>query len=304
MSEGMKFFLPATLEEALLRKAEFGERARFVAGGTDLVLQVRSGRHAPAALIRLPVDETLPVLNGNRLRVSAFTRLRVLELDALLLEHAPLLAEAISQIGSPQIRCAGTLGGNLGNASPAADSVPPLLVYEADIHVASVKGPRTVAVADFFTGPGRTVLAADEVITAVSLPSKASTAGSLPSKASADICLFRKFGARGANVISSASFAARIVVNEEAVVEAFLAAGSVAPRPVRLPQTEAALQGLARQEFNRPETIGALSATLVAEVTPISDVRGSAWYKTQVIDRCLQYLADLLRPPQGKGGPS
>ena len=286
--EAMQFLLPVTLEEALQRKAEFGERGRFVAGGTDLVLQVGSGRHSPEALIRLPVDEAEPVLAGGRLRISAFTRLRILERHPLLMEHAPLLAEAIAQIGSPQIRWAGTLGGNLGNASPAADSVPPLLVYGAEIEVASVGGTRLVAVEDFFTGPGRTVLAADEAIVAVSVPLELGT----------HVALFRKFGARGANVISSASFAARIVLAGDTITEARLAAGSVAPRPIRLPQTEAALEGLARQDFLRPETTRDLAATLAAEVTPISDVRGSAWYKGQVVNHCLQYLADQLRPRQ------
>jgi CO/xanthine dehydrogenase FAD-binding subunit len=283
--KSMEFLLPATLEEALQQKAEAGEGGRFVAGGTDLVLQVGNGRHQPEKLIRLPVDEAEPLLSGDRLRISAFARLRILERHPLLLEHVPILAEAISQIGSPQIRWAGTLGGNLGNASPAADSVPPLLVYDADIEVASVRGRRTVAVADFFTGPGRTVLAPDEAIVAVNVPL---TGGR-------DRSMFRKFGPRGANVISSASFAARVKFVDGKVTEARLAAGSVAPRPVRLPQTEAALQGLRRRDFAQNETIKGLTATLTAEVKPISDVRGSAWYKTQVVDRCLQFLADQLQ---------
>ncbi len=296
-SEAMKFFLPATLEEALEQKAKFGERGRFVAGGTDLVLQVGNGRHAPEALIRLPVEEVEPVISEGRLRISAFTRLRVLEKTPLLLEHAPILAEAIAQIGSPQIRWAGTLGGNLGNASPAADSVPPLLVHNARIEVASMRGKRAIAVADFFTGPGKSVLDPDEAIVAVDLP-LTNGATDVPLDEGNVCSLFRKFGPRGANVISSASFAARIVLVEGTVTEARLAAGSVAPRPIRLPETEAALQGLARQDFASPEIVRELSAKLTAEVNPISDVRGSVWYKTQVVDRCLHYLADQLRPQQ------
>jgi CO/xanthine dehydrogenase FAD-binding subunit len=283
--KSMEFLLPATLEEALRLKADAGEGGRFVAGGTDLVLQVGSGRHQPEKLIRLPVDEAEPVLSGERLQISAFTRLRILERHPLLLEHVPILAAAISQIGSPQIRWAGTLGGNLGNASPAADSVPPLLVYDADIEVASVRGRRTVAVADFFIGPGKTILAPDEAIVAVNVPLSVGN----------DRCLFKKFGPRGANVISSASFAARVKFVDGKVTEARLAAGSVAPRPVRLPQTEAALLGLAVEDFAQKEVINGLTATLTAEVKPISDVRGSAWYKTQVVDRCLQFLADQLQ---------
>ncbi len=283
--DSMEFLLPATLEEALQQKADVGEGGRFVAGGTDLVLQVGNGRHQPEQLIRLPVDEAEPVLEQGRLKISAFTRLRILERHPLVRQHAPILAEAISQIGSPQIRWAGTLGGNLGNASPAADSAPPLLVYDAEIEVASIRGKRTVAVTDFFTGPGKTILAADEAIVAIYVPTSGGS----------DRCLFRKFGARGANVISSASFAALVKFVDGKVAEARLAAGSVAPRPVRLPQTEAALQGLTKQDFAQDETIKELTATLSAEVKPISDVRGSAWYKTQVVERCLHYLADQLQ---------
>lgn len=286
--EAAQFFLPATLAEALQYKAEFGESGRFVAGGTDLVLQVGSGRQAPVALIRLPDDDTEPVVERGRLRISAFTRLRVLERHPMLLAHTPLLAEAIAQIGSPQIRCAGTLGGNLGNASPAADSAPPLLVYGAEVEVASSSGSRTVAMEDLFTGPGRTVLAADEAIVAVHVPLVPGT----------NVSLFKKFGPRGANVISSASFAALITLDGETICQARLAAGSVAPRPIRLRQTEAALSGLTRAHFVRPETTADLVATLAAEVTPISDVRGSAWYKSQVVDNCLCYLAEQLRPQQ------
>jgi CO/xanthine dehydrogenase FAD-binding subunit len=280
------FLLPATLSEALELKATHGERARFVAGGTDLLLQVRAGRHSPDVLIRLPLTAEGARLEGDRLVIPARTPLRTLEQDPLLLEHAPLLAEAIGQIGSPQIRNAGTLGGNLGNASPAADSAPPLLVYGAAVHLRSPGGEREVAIGDFFTGPGRTVVGPDEVIDALSMPVPEGT----------EVGFFRKFGPRGANVISSANFAARIRMREGKVEAAFLAAGSVAPRPIRLVATEQALAGRRRREFDQEAARTALAQTLRAEVAPISDVRGSAWYKAQVVERCFEYLLEQVRP--------
>jgi CO/xanthine dehydrogenase FAD-binding subunit len=281
-----EFFLPDTIAAALALKAEWRERARFVAGGTDLVLQLRALRHTPEVLIRLPLAEADPTVLNGVLRVPALTPLATLERHPLMLEHVPLLADAIGQVGSPQIRYAGTLGGNLGNASPAADSVPPLLVYEADLELGSSTGTRLVKVSEFFVGPGKTVLRADEAVVAIHIP----VSGGM------EVGFFRKFGPRGANVISSASFAARALVREGTITGAFLAAGSVAPRPIRLPLTEAALVGLSRREFQRPETVVRLQTVLAGEVSPISDVRGSAWYKTQVVERCLHYLCELLRP--------
>ncbi len=285
-SVAREFFLPDTLAAALLLKAEWQERARFVAGGTDLVLQVRSGRHSPEVLIRLPVAVAEPTVSEGVLRVPALTPLATLERHPLMLEHAPLLADAIGQIGSPQIRYAGTLGGNLGNASPAADSVPPLLVYEASLELASSAGVRLVKASEFFIGPGKTVLAADEAVVAAQIPLCDGM----------ELGFFRKFGPRGANVISSASFAARALVLDGKITGVFLSAGSVAPRPIRLPMTEAAIVGLSRRAFHHPETLVGLLAVMAKEISPISDVRGSAWYKAQVLERCLHYLCELLRP--------
>lgn len=284
VSKTCSFLLAASLQEALEAKAEYGERARFVSGGTDLLLQVRAGRHSPELLIGLPPTTEPVTLQRDRLCIPARTPLRHFERDPLLIAHASIVAEAFSQIGSPLIRNVATLGGNLGNASPAADSVPPLLVYNADLELQSIRGCRLMPVDEFFVGPGRTEVAPDEAITAVYL--SIDPAG--------DALLFRKFGPRGANVISSASCAAWLRFDGSSIVEARLAAGSVAPRPIRLPKTEAALKGQSVSALPIPD----LLAVARQDVRPISDVRGSDWYKEEVVVRAVHHLLDTL----GTGG--
>ena len=282
-NDGTRVFRPATLEEALRHKADYGEHGRFVAGGTDMVLQALAGRHRPRAFIRLPAAANLPVENEGAVTICALTPLRLVERSELVREKLPLLATAFSQIGSPLIRNLGTLGGNLGNASPAADSAPPLLVYGAALRLASVRGVRVLPVQDFFLGPGRTALAQDEAIIEALLP--------LPGED--ELTVFRKFGPRGANVISSANFAARLALPNGEVSMAALAAGSVAPRPKRLPRTEAAVTGLTTAQFGDEAVVQNIVAVLRQEIAPIDDVRGSAWYKGRVVELCVRHLAAL-----------
>jgi len=278
-----RFLLPATVPEALKLKARHGDGARFVAGGTDMLLQAHAGRHSPEVFIRLPLGANAPEANKGAIVLCAITPLRLLERSELVREKLPLLAEAISQIGSPLIRNLGTLGGNLGNASPAADSAPPLLVLGAGLRLASVRGERLLPVSEFFLGPGRTALAPDEVITEAVVP--------IPEEGS--LLLFSKFGPRGANVISSANFAARLSFAGNKVKEVGLAAGSVAPRPIRLPETEAALTGLSAAQFGEDDVVDFLIGVLRREIAPIDDVRGSAWYKGRVVEMCIRRLAAL-----------
>lgn len=288
-SQASQVFMPVTLDEALRLKAKFGDEARFVAGGTDLLLQVKMGKHVPRAYIRLVCANQVSAMRDESVFISAFATLDSVIADPCVSSRLPLLVEALSRIGSPHVRNLATLGGNLGNASPAADSVPPLLVYSARVNLESIAGTREVPIEQFFVGPGKTVLDSNEVITGVTVP--------LPG--SNELTYFNKFGPRGANVISSASFGARLIFDGQIVTTAFLAAGSVAPRPIRLPQTERALTGRNVSELAEPSTRRHLVDTLAREISPITDVRGSAWYKSTVIQQCLKRLLELTGAKQG-----
>lgn len=283
--KGVEMLTPKTVAEALDLKARFGVNARFVAGGTDLLLKTRAGVYSPQALIRVPGESGPDVEQvDGMLRVCALVPVSQLLSSGLLHDKAPLLAAGLAQLGSPQIRNAATLGGNLGNASPCCDSGPPLLVYEALVEVHSVTSRRMVPADGFFLGPGETVLESDEMVVAVHVPLTLD----------GDRVFYHKFGARGANVIASANFAGRVGVKDSTLVFVRLAAGSVAPVPARLRVVEDALLGTPVSRLANPEFRAGVADALEQDISPISDVRGSMWYKNKVIQLSVEQMMDEL----------
>lgn len=258
---------PQTLTEALRLLA--AGPGRVLAGGTDLY---------PAAAARLagPIIDLAAVaeLSGLRsgpgrqsgLRIGALTPWTTLA-EAKLPPALRALQQAARQVGGRQVQNAGTIGGNLCNASPAADGVPPLLAVGAEVELASALGTRRLALSDFLRGPRRTALGADEVLTAVLIPDSGLQGRSA----------FVKLGARSHLVISVAMVAARLVVQAGRVVDAAVAVGSCSPVAVRLPAVEAALRGALPAE--------AVDRVRVPDVTealaPIDDVRATAAYRCQ-----------------------
>jgi CO/xanthine dehydrogenase FAD-binding subunit len=257
---------PRSLDEALRLKAERPE-AVPIQGGTDVMVELNFDRGRPPALLNL---NEVPELRGwsrenGALRLgSGLTYTEAMEVP--LSEAAPALAEASRTIGGPQIRNRGTLGGNLGTASPAGDALPPLLVYGAGVELASTRGSRTVPLVDFLTGPKRNALEPDELIVAV----HADAAGSRQT--------FMKVGPRNAMVIAVVSLA---VVLDEERGEVRASFGSAGPVPGLV---TAPLQG--RDEL--PERVAAAAS-------PIDDVRGTATYRrhalriltARALERCL-----------------
>ena len=277
---------PGSLDEALELKAQHGDGGRFVAGGTDLQLKIAAGVFAPRALIRLPAPEAEPVtLRHGMARVCALTPVARLAASARLNRVLPLLAKGLSVLGSPQIRNAATIGGNLGNASPCCDCGPPLLVYGARVVLRGTGGGREVPIAEFFTGPGGTVVEPDELIEAVVVP--------VPQR---DEQIFhQKFGPRGANVIASANFAGRVHIEGRRLDDVLLAAGSVAPKPVRLTNLEQLLVDCTIPQLKEPDTEDEVNQALDRDISPITDVRGSIWYKGKVIQLSVHKMLEELK---------
>jgi CO/xanthine dehydrogenase FAD-binding subunit len=256
---------PRTLEEALRLKAE-APSAWPIAGGTDVLVEVNFDRARPAALINL--NEVAELRGWSRengtLRLAA--GLTYTECRRTLAEALPALAEASRTVGSPQIQNRGTLGGNLGTASPAGDALPPLLVEGATVELASVRGSRRLPLEDYLLGPKRTALAPDELIVAVHVQ---------PSGARQT---FMKVGPRNAMVIAVASLALAVDPERDEVRAAFGSAGPV-PRLVTAPLAE----------------VDALPERVAAAASPIDDVRGTAAYRRhalrvltrRALERCL-----------------
>jgi len=266
------FLAPETWAEALAAKAEHPD-AVPVAGGTDVMVELNFDHRRPPALLDLTrvaeLREWSPDADGTIRLGAGVTYARVIdELGGVL----PGLAMASRTVGSPQIRNRGTVGGNLGAASPAGDSHPPLLAADAVVEVASAaRGTRLVPVAEFYTGVKRNALAADELIAAVLVPS-----ASGPQQ-------FCKIGTRNAMVIAVSAFGFALHSDRKAVGTGI---GSAAPTPRRAGEAAAFLSG-ELEAAGLWESRGALPESLAREfghrvrdaAAPIDDVRGSAAYR-------------------------
>jgi CO/xanthine dehydrogenase FAD-binding subunit len=250
----MDVLTPRSLEEALRLKAEVPE-ARFVQGGTDVLVELNFDRSRPPALINLNEVGELrgwSRVNGGLSLGAGLTYTDCMQ--APLAELLPALAEASRTVGSPQIRNRGTIGGNLGTASPAGDALPPLLVEEAEVEVASVRGARRLPLAEFVVDVKRNDLAPDELIVAVRLEPSGTTQ------------TFMKVGPRNAMVIAVCSLALAVDRDREEVRAAF---GSAARVPTLVTAPLADADGF-------PEAVAAAAS-------PIDDVRGTADYRRHAL---------------------
>lgn len=264
----LEYHRPRSIEEALRLKSLLAG-ASFIAGGTDLMVQMRAGKTAPAALISLRgVPDMDGIDEGPPARLGGLTLVADIADSTFLAERYGALHDGARPFGSVQIRNAATLGGNLVNASPAADLAPPLLVHDARVHLRSPGGERTIALEELLVGPGQTALSADEILGAVTLPDPGAGSGS---------AFLRK--TRVSMDIALVSAAAWVRVEDGRCVEARVAAGAVAPTPVRLPRVEAALVGRPIDE----DSLAEASRLAPEEVQPISDIRASADYRRHLV---------------------
>jgi CO/xanthine dehydrogenase FAD-binding subunit len=265
------YLAPQTLDEALEALGKQPDGARIIAGGTDMIPRMRSRMVAPTLLVDLRLLGLDGIkVNGNGIRIGASsTHTNILESD-MLAEHCPALVEAVKDIAGPPVRNRGTVGGNLVNASPAADLAPPLLVYDAVAVVVKADAERGVRLAEFFTGPGQTVLAADEILTEIRIPA-------IPQNTASK---FIKLGKRKAMAIAVVSAAARLTLNEAGkITQARIALGSVAPTPMRAFKAEAMLEGQMPSE----ELFTEAGQVASSEASPISDIRASGDYRKKMV---------------------
>lgn len=261
---------PGSLAEALLALAERPD-ALVIAGGTDLLVQLRDGRKRAATLVDLDRLDLAGVRETNGgIEIGAATPMDRIAADPRIRRLHPALAEAAAQIGAWPIQCRATLGGNLANASPAADTAPALLVADASLTLVSHGGTRKVPVEEFFRAPGRSALAPAELILSVLLPTPSEERGLRAFES------FVKVGSRREQIISMVSLAGRaLVAGDGTFSEVRLAFGSVAPTPVRARRTEHLITG------RRPDAELRREATRVLQddISPIDDVRAPAGYR-------------------------
>lgn len=241
--------------------------AMIVAGATDFIPLVRAGRwHTRLALDITGLDDLRyiePV--GKGLEIGALTTHAELAGSALVLHHAPVLAEAARTVAGPQIQARATLGGNICTASPAADTVPALLVLDAEIVLSGAEAERRMPLSEFLVGPGQTALRPGELVKSVYIPPVPPGSG----------MAFDKLGKRKALIISIANAAVLLVADGSCISEARLALGAVAPTVVRCPAAEAFLVGHVADE----SVFGEGASRIQETIQPIDDVRATAAYR-------------------------
>lgn len=298
----MQYLRAQNLGQALAQAAEAaGERMKFIAGGTDLAVQIAEGALDPTLLIDISAAEELRRIgfSAEGLRIgAAVTIAELLEAAQAAAggrppKSAPIprcLLQGAGSIGSPQIRYLGTIGGNVCNASPCGDTLAPLIVLAGSFTVRSVQGSRVVAAEEFFLGPKVTVLEPGEILESILIPP-----AHLQGRSA-----FRMIGKRNGQVISQVNVAVWLEREQSkaaaAIEDIRIAAGSVAPIPLRLGRTEQLLRGRVPDK----SLLQAAAKAVQEEIQPISDVRTSQAYRRSVTASLfMDVMAEVL---ESKGG--
>jgi CO/xanthine dehydrogenase FAD-binding subunit len=248
-----------------------------------MLVKMRTSQFRPPALISLgSIDALSGIASGDGTRIGAMTTIGELTGNAMLIRDYPVLVEAARRLGSMQIRNAATIGGNLANCSPCADTAPPLLVHEARVRLQSPGGEREIPIDQFFLGPGESCLGPSEIITAVVLdpPAPGTRAASM------------KKG-RVKMDLAVASVAVLLELDGSRCTKARIAAGSVAPVPLRLLDVERLFEG----ETLSGDLVAAAQGVAMSSVSPITDIRSTEEYRRQIVGVYLKRIVERLMKP-------
>lgn len=268
----IEYVAPTTVEEAVAALAEKGDAARPLAGGTDILVQLRGGRRQAERVVdvkKIPELNELSYDPQSGLRIGAAVPCHRIYEDEAIAEAYPGIIDAASLIGGIQIQGRASLGGNLCNAAPSGDGIPALIAHHAVAEVAGPNGTRDVPVEDFCTAPGRTVLEPGEFLVALRIPPAPANFGAS----------YLRFIPRNEMDIAVAGAGASVVMDGDTITAARVALASVAPTPVLAEAAGAALVGKAPTDDALAEAAEAARAA----AKPISDMRGTAEYRTHLV---------------------
>jgi carbon-monoxide dehydrogenase medium subunit len=265
------YVVPTNMAELLDILCAFGSDAKIISGGTDLTIALKQRLVKPKIIVdlnRIRRELSGITIENRTLKIGATTTYTEIEKDTNVNRYAKALGQAASQVGTFQIRNLGTIGANLANGSPAADSAPPLIALSAKVILRSKQGERALLVEDFFTGVKKTVLNPEEIITSIEIPIKERRSS----------CWMRS-AKRNENVISVVSVAAACEIDQDVFRESRISLGAVAPTPILAKESSAKLTG----KKISPETIEAAAMAASSECKPISDVRANAEYRRHLV---------------------
>lgn len=266
------FLEPASLDEAMSLLREYGDDARVLAGGTDLLPRLKQRLLNIKYLINL---KKVPGLTGivldskQGLRIGSLTTMRDLEQSGLIRDSYKVLWEAAGAVGSVQVRNLATVGGNLCHAAPSAETAAPLLALEAHVNIAGPSGERQIQLKDFFAGPGKNVMQKGEILKEIIIPPLLPRTGGH----------YFKLGSRQAMDIAVVGVASVVTMKDGICSKCRIALGAVAPTPVRAMKAENLLQGKKLE----PQILEKAGLQAMEEAKPISDHRGSAEYRKEMV---------------------
>ncbi len=268
-----EYLRPGSLDEVLSLLAEHGKAARLLAGGTDLLPQLKRREvRAPRYVIDLkglPDLDSISWDQQNGMRIGALATIAAIEHSQEVRKYAPSLVDAAASMASPQVRNRGTFAGNICSAVPSADSAPSLLALNATVELKSAKGARTIPIEEFFTGPRQTALRDDEMLAAIYVPRLEPGTRSV----------YLKLSPRHAMDLAVVGVAVSASVSNGVCRQVKIALGAVAPTPVRSKRSEEILEGRAPAEA----IIDEASQVAVTQCNPIDDHRASAEYRCDMI---------------------
>jgi len=268
LSQEFEYIEPHTVQEAVKWITTFGGKAELMAGGTDLIVQMKMGRIDPKAIINLSRIPALRYLiRKDGLRIGVLTTFRQIEKDEHIRDHYTALHEAAKAVSSVQIKTMGTLGGNLCHASPAADSAPPLIAFGAAVKMITENTERVVPLETFFTGPGKTLLAREELMVEIQIPEPKGNTGSA----------FLKLGRVSAD-LAKINIAVVLVREGDLCRDCRIVLGAVAEKPLRMLTSENILKG---KVFSK-DLLEKTGERVSEEIRPITDIRSSLWYRRKV----------------------
>ncbi|OPY67004.1 MAG: Carbon monoxide dehydrogenase medium chain [Syntrophorhabdaceae bacterium PtaU1.Bin034] len=274
-----------TVEEACSLLSTYNGDARVFAGGTDMLVKMKHRRATPRKLINIKKIKSLDYIDydeADGLRIGALTTIDSLARSTLVMRQFPILGQAAGVLGTPHVRNLATLGGNLCNASPAAECAPALITMGAEATLSGPEGRRTVPLEEFFTGPGRSVVRSDELLTEIRVPRQpAGTVG-----------VHLKHGSRRVDV-AVAGASVLMTFDGEQCKDIKIALSSVGPTPLRAKEAESILKGETVNEEKR-ELIDRAARTASAESRPIDDLRGRAGERRDIIESLVKEAINRL----------
>lgn len=271
LSPKIEYFTPKTIQEACSLALQYKGEAKIIAGGTDLVVEMKRKEVLPKYIINIGGIGLDYITCDDRdgLRIGALATIHSIEVSPLILERFNILAQAASKLGSGQVRLRATIAGNLVTAATSADTIPALMVLGAKIKIMGADGEKIVPVENFFTGPGQTILKSDEILTEIQVPNLLPRSGGV----------YIKHTIRKAMDLAIIGVAALVTMDGDAVSDARIALGTAAPTPIRARRAEAILKGNKISD----DILEKAGQAALDEASPRDSLRASADYRSKLI---------------------